>query len=245
MRGRYSGRRHFNNLSDDNLRASAIYLFQDVNINNTLPAINRVYNFVNLLTPKIRLANNSTEVNLLMHCFIFYFSALLLRETMADTLAELSCWKTRALAAEIESKHLRRRHKDQGITERQAKKNISSTNKIQSDLVLSRKKLLRDKNLNDTQQCVSVPEFEMPSPHRKTKVRQKGKIRNGSTKRRKDKRKLEKKSTTKAGYLSPSDDDEFSATRGKSNERLANCKPSVTKTVELKLPPIFNKSQKK
>ena len=103
MRDRYSGRRHFNNLSDDNLRASAIYLFQDVNINNTLPAINRVYNFVNLLTPKIRLANNSTEVNLLlMHCFIFYFSALLLRETMADTLAELSCWKTRALAAEIE-----------------------------------------------------------------------------------------------------------------------------------------------
>ena len=203
-----------------------------------------MYNFVNLLTPKIRHAN-STEVNLLMHCFIFYFSALLLRETMADTLAELSCWKTRALAAEMESKHLRRRHKDQGITERQAKKNISSTNKIQSDLVLSRKKLLRDKNLNDTQQCVSVPEFEMPSPHRKTKVRQKGKIRKGSTKRRKDKRKLEKKSTTKAGYLSPSDDDEFSATRGKSNERLANRKPSATKTVELKLPPIFNKSQKK
>ena len=163
---------------------------------------------------------------------------------MADTLAELSCWKTRALAAEIESKHLRRRHKDQVITERQAKKNISSTNNIQSDLVLSRKKLLRDKNLNDTQQCVSVPELEMPPPHRKTKVRQKGKIRKGSTKRRKDKRKLEKKSTTKA-HFSPSDDDEFSATRGKSNERLANRKPSATKTVQLKLPPIFNKSQKK
>ena len=162
-----------------------------------------------------------------------YSSAIRLRETMADTLAELSCWKTRALAAEIESQHLRRRHKDQGITERQTKKNknISNTNKIQSDFILSRKKLLSDKNSNDTQQCVSVPELEMSSPHRKTKVR---KIRKGSTKRRKDKRKQEKKSTTK---VTPSDDDELSAT--------PNRKPSATKTVELKLPPIFNNSQKK
>ena len=159
---------------------------------------------------------------------------------MADTLVELSCWKTRALAAEIESQHLRRKHKDQGTTECQTKNNISSTNKIQSDLILSKKKLLSDKNSKDTQQCVSVPEFEMPAPHRKTKVR---KIRKGSTKRRKDKRKPEKKSTTKVSPLD--DDDELSATLGNSNERLASRKLSATKLVELKLPPIFNNSQKK
>ena len=174
--------------------------------------------------------------------FYLLFSAVRLRETMADTLAELSCWKMRALAAEIESSHLRNNYKD---TKGKDLQNTNpQTNKIQSDIILSKKKVLNKLHVKWTQQCASVPEFKMPDIHAKALATNYEKF---SSKRPKEKRKVKKRKSAKKTDVhgSSSENDEPKQPRGKNDGQVLKTKRSSTQrnsaiknTVHIKLPPI-------
>ena len=165
---------------------------------------------------------------------------------MADTLAELSSWKMRALAAEIESNHLRNRCKDTKENEMQSK--MATTNKIQSDIILGKKKMLNNQNLNYTQQCVSVPEFKMPDVNAPPTARIHGNVRKGSPKhkRPKGKRKTKKRKSAKktVEHSSSSETDEPRKSRGKNDGQVLHTKrnrqrnAAIKSTLQIKLPPI-------
>ena len=162
---------------------------------------------------------------------------------MADTLAELSSWKMRALAAEIESKHLRNRCKDTKENEMQCQK--PTTNKIQSDIILGKKKMLNNQNSNYTQQCASVPEFKLPDVNAPPTARIHGHIRKGSPKPKRPKGKRKRKSAKKiVEHSSSSETEEPRKSRGKNEGQVLKTKrnrqsnTAINSTLQIKLPPI-------